>query len=332
MSLAVCVLVYSLAVLTFGPRLLAWATGGGAAPRLGITVWTAAMASVIGSWVLAAALLGGALLHAWGHVDTALAGCVALLRTVTGSAQQGAIRAVLAGVLVAAATGIGAVGVRVAVALGRVKRDTRRHAEAALLAAGAGPRGPQGALVVEAAHRSVYCLPGRPRTVVITRGALAALGGAQLAAVLAHERAHLTGRHHALLAVTGALARTLPGARLFTDGAAAIARLIEMSADDAAARRHGGTTVVEALLALTTPGHGATGVSRASTAPALLPAVALGAAGPGVADRVERLLFPPDPAQLRRARGVAAGALLLGPAATALVLLTVFPLCMTAFT
>jgi len=332
MSLAVCVLVYSFAVLTLGPRLLARATRGGAAPRLEITAWAAAMASVIGSWLLAAALLGGQLLHAWGHVDTALAGCFLLLRTVTGSAHQGAVQAVLAGVIVGAATGIAALGVRVAVALRRAMRDTRRHGEAALLAAGVSPRGPQGALVVEAAHRSVYCLPGRPRTIVITRGALAALGEAQLAAVLAHERAHLTGRHHVLLAVTGALARILPGARLFTDGAAAIARLTEMSADDAAARCHGGATVVEALLALTAPVRSATRLSSAFAASAVMPAVALGAAGPGVADRVERLLFPPNPAQLRRARGVAAGALLLGPAATALVMLTVYPLCMTVFT
>ncbi len=326
MSLAVCVLVYSLAVLTVGPPLLGRATRGGAAPRLGITAWATAMASVIVSWVLAAALLGGELLHAWGHVDTVLAGCFALLRTVTGGAQQGVVQAGLAGVIVAAAAGIAAVVVRVVLALRRSRRDTRRHGEAALLAAGTAPRGPQGALVVEAAHRSVYCLPGRPRTIVITRGALAALDEAQLAAVLAHERAHLTGRHHVLLAVTGALARILPGARLFTDGAAAIARLTEMAADDAAARRHGGDTVVGALLALTAPSRSATGMS------AVLPAAALGAAGPGVADRVERLLFPPNPAQLRRARGVAAGALLLGPAATALVMLTVFPLCMTAFT
>lgn len=326
MSLAVCVLLYNLAVLTIGPPLLARATRVGAAPRLGIAAWAAALASVIVSWVLAAALLGGELLHAWGHVDTVLAGCFALLRAVTGGDKQGVVQAVLAGVIVAAAAGVAAVIVRVVLALRRARRDTRRHGEAALLAAGAAPRGPQGALVVEAAHRSVYCLPGRPGAIVITRGALAALDEAQLAAVLAHERAHLTGRHHVLLAVTGALARILPGARLFTDGAAAIARLTEMAADDAAARRHGGDTVVGALLALTTPSRSATGMS------AVLPAAALGAAGPGVADRVERLLFPPNPAQLRRARGVAAGALLLGPAATALVMLAVFPLCMTAFT
>lgn len=42
---------------------------------------------------------------------------------------------------------------------------------------------------------AAYCLPGlRPR-VVVTRGALSAPTGAEVAAVLGHERAHATGRH-----------------------------------------------------------------------------------------------------------------------------------------
>jgi Zn-dependent protease with chaperone function len=49
----------------------------------------------------------------------------------------------------------------------------------------------------------LYCVPGRLPTIVVTTGALAVLEPEQLAAVLAHERAHLAGRHHLLLAVTG---------------------------------------------------------------------------------------------------------------------------------
>jgi Zn-dependent protease with chaperone function len=115
---------------------------------------------------------------------------------------------------------------------------------------------------------------------VITRAALTTLNDAQLGAVLAHERAHLHGRHHLLLALTGALAKILPGSRLFTDGAAEIARLVEMCADDFAARRHGGDTVVDALVALTI------GTPKGAAAPA----AALGAAGIGVADRVELIM------------------------------------------
>lgn len=114
---------------------------------------------------------------------------------------------------------------------------------------------------------------------MITRAALTTLNDAQLGAVLAHERAHLHGRHHLLLALTGALAKILPGSRLFTDGAE-IARLVEMCADDFAARRHGGDTVVDALVALTI------GTPKGAAAPA----AALGAAGIGVADRVELIM------------------------------------------
>jgi Zn-dependent protease with chaperone function len=91
---------------------------------------------------------------------------------------------------------------------------------------------------------------GRPHTIVITSAALAALDETQLGAVLCHERAHLAGRHHQLLAFTRALAAILPRIELFTTGAGEVARLLEMCADDTAARTHGAPTVLGALLAL----------------------------------------------------------------------------------
>ena len=187
-----------------------------------------------------------------------------------------------------------------------------------MLAARGAARGPGGSVVVEVEQRSVYCLAGRPSTIVITSGALAALADDQLAAVLDHEHAHLAGRHHQLLGLARALARTLPGMRLFTDGAAELARLAEMRADDAAAQRHGGDTVVGALLALAAPG----------LVPAPAPAPALGAAGVGVADRVERLLFPPASARFRHT-AILAG-LLIGPVVATALVITQSPLCITA--
>jgi hypothetical protein len=129
-----------------------------------------------------------------------------------------------------------------------------------------------------------------------------ALDDGQLQAVLAHERAHLAGRHHLLLAAARALATTMPRIRLFTDGHRQLSRLVEMCADDAAARGHGSHALVSALLVL---GGG----------PAL-PGRALAAAGTAVADRAERLMFPATPTQLRAARrrlGVALAALFVGP-------------------
>ena len=82
-------------------------------------------------------------------------------------------------------------------------------------------------------------MPGRPATIVLTSGALAVLDPDQLAAVLAHERAHLAGRHHLLTGLTRGLAAMLPGRAAVHPRAAEVARLAEMRADDAAARRSG---------------------------------------------------------------------------------------------
>jgi beta-lactamase regulating signal transducer with metallopeptidase domain len=159
-------------------------------------------------------------------------------------------------------------------------------------------------------HASPYAdsAAGRPHTIVVTRGALEALDRPHLDAVLAHERAHLRGRHHLLLAATRGLAGALPRVGLFTAGAAEIARLLEMCADERAARSHDRHLLLGALLAL----------SGAAT----LPAGALGATGAGLLDRAERLAGPPLRGQRARARlllSVALALLPTGPMITALL-------------
>ncbi|MDZ4266075.1 MAG: M56 family metallopeptidase, partial [Mycobacterium sp.] len=86
-------------------------------------------------------------------------------------------------------------------------------------------------LVIDAPQKAAYCLGGRTGTIVITSAALAALERPHLDAVLAHERAHLAGRHHLLLSVTRALTAGLPRMRLFTVAHTEVARLLEMCAD-----------------------------------------------------------------------------------------------------
>ena len=87
---------------------------------------------------------------------------------------------------------------------------------------------------------AAYCVAGRPAAIVVTSGALAVLDPPQLGAVLAHESAHLAHGHHTLATVTRGLAAAFPGIPLFTRGAAEVARLAEMAADDTAARTSGG--------------------------------------------------------------------------------------------
>ncbi len=137
---------------------------------------------------------------------------------------------------------------RVGRALGRSRRYTHRHADVARLVGDVDQA--LGAVIVDAPDPVVYAVAGRPATIVVSRAALDVLDGPQLRAVLTHERAHLAGRHHLLLAVTQALATAMPRIRLFTTGSTELGRLVEMCADDAAVRGHGNRVVVGALLAL----------------------------------------------------------------------------------
>jgi hypothetical protein len=83
--------------------------------------------------------------------------------------------------------------------------------------------------------------------VVISTGALGALSRAELAAVLAHERAHARERHHLALLPFAALRRLAP--RWRTPGAVfgAVALLLEMRADDVARRGQSAEALAAAL-------------------------------------------------------------------------------------
>src|SRR5207302_4768176 len=93
-----------------------------------------------------------------------------------------------------------------------------------------------GAVLVEHPEPAAYCVAGRHPPVILTTGAVAALDPAQLQAVLAHERAHLAGRHHRLLAMARIGRQVLPFVPLMRDADLQVARLVELHADDAATR------------------------------------------------------------------------------------------------
>lgn len=314
MSLAACLLLYALVVGVVGPPLLARATRRGTAPRLGIAVWSVAALSVVASWVAAAGLAAVEVWRVWGDTTQLVGACTATIgATAAGSygpvAQTGVI-------LLAAlsALAVALLGSRVARFLLRARRHTHQHSDTARAVGRRGVLGP-GAVVLDAPERAAYCIAGRPATIVVTQGALDVLDGQQLDAVLAHERAHLAGRHHLLVAGSRALAAAMPSIRLFPAAATEIARLVEMRADDAAARRHGGGTVIGALLAL-------------SGGPAL-PLSALGATAVGVVERVERLLIAPGRARIaqRLSLLLAVTLLALGPGLVATLLAASAAVC-----
>ncbi|MFG3259819.1 M56 family metallopeptidase [Streptomyces sp. NPDC048172] len=106
------------------------------------------------------------------------------------------------------------------------------------------------AVLLQDARPTAYCLPGRGGRIVLTSGALRSLTPEALAAVLEHEHSHLRGRHHQLLVVVGALASSLPWIPVLGTARRAMARLTELAADDAAARRHGKRAVARGLAGL----------------------------------------------------------------------------------
>ena len=110
------------------------------------------------------------------------------------------------------------------------------------------------------------------------------LSGRHLEAVLAHERAHLSGRHHLLLTFASALRDRVSAAGFFAIAVRQIGDLVEVAADDAAIRREHRLTLAGALLAVAT---------------AQVPAGALAPGGPTAAQRIRRLVDPaaqPSPA------------------------------------
>lgn len=138
----------------------------------------------------------------------------------------------------------------------------------------------RGASVVDHDVPLAYCLPGlRPR-LVLSRGTLDLLTTEELQAVVAHEQAHLAQRHDLVVLPFVALAATFPAVPAVATAQAEVALLVELMADDHAARRHDRATLARALWKIGSGGA---------------PAGALGLAGEDVLVRARRLLEPPAP-------------------------------------
>src|ERR1035438_7024517 len=88
-------------------------------------------------------------------------------------------------------------------------RARRRQRTLLTLLAHGDPKVP-GALVVDYPTAAAYCLPGLRSRIVVSAGTLELLGRGELAAVLAHERAHLRERHDLVLLPFTALRRAFP--------------------------------------------------------------------------------------------------------------------------
>ena len=139
-----------------------------------------------------------------------------------------------------------------------------------------------------------FALPGAPGRIVVSRGMLRCLGDDERAALLAHERSHLRGRHHLYLALWRLTAAVTPLLRPLADAGGFV---LERWADEDAAAHVGSRTVVARAV-----GRAALASSAARRRPQLA------ATGGAVPQRVQALLAPPVPP---RALPFVAGAALL---------------------
>ena len=280
MTVAAALVAYAACLGILGSRMLGRARWTARAPLLAIVTYLAAGWSVVAALGLAgltlavhATALGGGLSHLIGA-------CVLRLRATYGTpggATVAGLGLTLAGAVVARTVLTAMTHVRAA------GRQALRHAQTARLVGK--PEPGLGAVLVEHDQPAAYCVAGRQPTVILTTGAVQALDPGQLDAVLAHERAHLTGRHHRLLALARIGREVLPFLPLMRDAEVQVARLVELHADDAATRARDPRLLATALVVL------ATSASPAST---------LAAGATDSVQRIHRLLGPSQP--LGRAR------------------------------
>ncbi|GAB78869.1 Peptidase family M48 [Austwickia chelonae] len=132
-------------------------------------------------------------------------------------------------------------------------------------------------------------LPGRHGGIVLSTGARGVLDQRELAAVLAHEAAHLTQWHHLIGGFAALLARPLRAVPLIAAAADAIPHYLEIAADDEAKASVGTPALAAALLRLGEP--------VALPVPEVGEVHALHAAGP---QRIRHLVCPDDPVPAAR--------------------------------
>ncbi|MFJ9732451.1 M56 family metallopeptidase [Streptomyces sp. NPDC101171] len=282
-----------LAVAVPVPRALNRATWPDRTPVLGLWVWQCLVATALLSCVTVLVL-----------------GTAAIFRTVRdhlfGSAPPGVVAAYQPTSAPAWATALvllTAAGAAwtVAVLAGQLRAVRRARAAARVRLRERAPELPAGLpaargplLVLEEEHADAWWMPGDPSRLVVTTGALRRLTDRQLDAVLAHERGHARARHDWLLHLSAALAVGFPKVPLFTHFCEQTHRLVELDADDTAARQCGHVTTALALIEL----NQHRGIRSRASSRRLLD------------DRVNRLLTPPPTLEPRQRTRIAAAAAL----------------------
>jgi Zn-dependent protease with chaperone function len=132
--------------------------------------------------------------------------------------------------------------------------------------------------VVQHPTPTAYCIPGRGSRVVLSQGVLDALPDDELDAVIAHEEAHLRGRHDLLLEFFSVAHASVPGPLRSAEALSEVRLLVEALADRAAARRSGEVATARALVSLADSRTPDAALGAGTTAPVRLRLLADGPA------------------------------------------------------
>ncbi|WP_404869829.1 M56 family metallopeptidase [Kitasatospora griseola] len=306
MTALLSLLLLGLLLATVAPSRLARARWPEREPVLALLVWQMLVVAVLLCCVLSLLLASAAALPAWR--DVVFSGAPHGVADAYGLAGREGWGRLSAAVLAAG-------GLWTALSLAREIRSARaerghRHAQlvrrAPELPASLLPRRRAAAkeplVVLENVRPQAWSLPGPRARLVVTTGALQQLSDRELAAVLSHERGHVRARHHWLAQCAQALATGFPGVEVFSAFRDQVAVLVELAADDRAARRHGRVTTALALAELNSEVFASCPPRQLAQSPA----------------RVDRLLLG-EPRLPRRARLAWTLAALAAPVTAALI-------------
>ena len=243
-------LILTIALAWPVPRLMAGMTTFRRAPRAALVVWqSTSVAAVLAALFAAPA----ALPYVIGPTPE-------LASNATQIAVAVAVTGLVAGRLMLSGHRVGT----------RLRANRRRHRRLVdLLALPADEDSTHAAhmRVIEHPTPTAYCVPGVRRRVVLTQGTLDALPQEELAAVLAHERAHLRARHDLILEFFTVIHEAVPPFVRSDAALREVTLLIEVLADRAAVRATSVLATARAIVGMATGGVKPEGTLAMSDSP-----------------------------------------------------------------
>lgn len=242
MTLGLALVAWATVVATLSPAVAARAPSLVRYPRLGLAFWlgcTLSFAVSAVGFVVVTALDDGALRD---HLLDLLRSC-AMAMHPSGDLSMWSWLALVNLPLVATVLLVRAVHRSSA-----RRRMLRRHQDGISILGRRHAR--VDAVVVDHDEVGAYSFPGTPGLVVLTSAATTVLTERELDAVVAHERAHIRGRHHFALRVTSVLA-PIPWLPFFRTVRRQVSFLLERLADESACKAVDRNSLASALRVVT---------------------------------------------------------------------------------